>query len=171
MYRPKRHRFRFSMRTILAVITLVAVASWLYWDGWPRYGLHRDRMQFEAFLNQLDGNIEKVSDLIPRERNPFVMCDDDGGYIACELPTHTYLLYFPKRASRHSAHAMEIYRLANAPKDYVPKSEQGWMFGPYTTKRMESQLYYWEDFCEYLSGDRRDGTGFKHKLIKVHPAE
>ena len=31
--KPKRRWLRFSLRTLLVVVTLVAVASWAYWFG------------------------------------------------------------------------------------------------------------------------------------------
>ena len=31
----RRRWFRFSLRMLLAVVTLAAVGSWGYWIGWP----------------------------------------------------------------------------------------------------------------------------------------
>ena len=45
----QRRRFRFSLRMLLAVVTLAAVASWGYWIGWPWW----ERQRFEYLLRQL----------------------------------------------------------------------------------------------------------------------
>jgi hypothetical protein len=165
----KRRGFRFSVRTTLIAITLAALASWLYWDGWTRYCLYRERIQFEEFLKQLDGNIETVADLIPEERDPYVMGDDDGGYIACELPTCTFFLYFPKEALA-SPHVMKIYRLANAPESYASKTYRPYIITNGTTERMLVQIPYWDDFKdlisgEYLSNDPPHDPEIKYELI------
>ena len=130
---------------------------------------------------RVDGDMEKASDILnefinerePRATTntiPFCMWDDDGGWIAREWPTVTYFLYFPKSGSRHATNAVEIYRLANAPDSYKPISNQGWSFGPYTTPRMESQLYYWYDFDKFLRGKRQKKPGMEFELLRVVPS-
>ena len=48
-----RRRFRFGLRTLLAVVTLAAVASWGYWIGWPWWLVHREQMKFEESVGQI----------------------------------------------------------------------------------------------------------------------
>jgi hypothetical protein len=169
---PKRRWFRFSVRLILAATAIAAVASWLNW-GLPRYASYQKRMQFEAILMQVDGDMEKAALPLRKFReecNPFEMFDDDGGWVACEWPTLTYFLYFPERGSGLSANALEIYRLANAPENYAPKSgRRGWSFGPGTTPYMENQAYYWGDFYDFLCSDRQNSSGFKFELLRAVP--
>ena len=52
-----RRRFRFGLRTLLAVVTLAAVASWGYWVGWPWWKLHKEQMQFEHLARRLKANV------------------------------------------------------------------------------------------------------------------
>ena len=44
---PKRRRFRYSLRTLLIVVTLAAIASWAYWIGWPWWLIQRERWQIQ----------------------------------------------------------------------------------------------------------------------------
>ncbi len=38
-----RRRLSFGLRTLLAVVTLAAVASWGYWFGWPWWQMHQQQ--------------------------------------------------------------------------------------------------------------------------------
>lgn len=176
-----RRWVRYRMRAVLAVMTVAAVACWLYWYGWPRYLLYRELAEVEASLMRVDGDMEKASDILnefinerePRATTntiPFCMWDDDGGWIAREWPTVTYFLYFPKSGSRHATNAVEIYRLANAPSSYKPMSNQGWSFGPFTTSRRKVQLQYWNDFYIFLRGKRQKKPGMEFELLRVVPS-
>ena len=51
--KPKRRWFRFSLRTLLVVVTVAAVASWAYWFGWPWWKVYREQHRFEVAARQL----------------------------------------------------------------------------------------------------------------------
>jgi hypothetical protein len=53
----RRRRFRFGLRTLLAVVTLAAVGSWAYCVGWPWWKLHQEQMQFESLAKHLKANV------------------------------------------------------------------------------------------------------------------
>jgi uncharacterized membrane protein YjgN (DUF898 family) len=40
-------RPRFSLRTLLIVVTLAAIASWAYWIGWPWWKIQREHWQIQ----------------------------------------------------------------------------------------------------------------------------
>ena len=49
----RRCRFRFGLRTLLAVVTLAAVGSWGYWIGWPSWVEWREQKDFESSARQI----------------------------------------------------------------------------------------------------------------------
>ena len=48
-----RRRFRFGLRTLLAVVTLAAVGSWAYWIGWPSWQMYQEQCRFEEAVKHL----------------------------------------------------------------------------------------------------------------------
>ncbi|HTM56291.1 MAG TPA: hypothetical protein VL175_19835 [Pirellulales bacterium] len=53
MTAPKRRWFRFSLRTLFVVVTMVAASCWVYLAGWPRWQLYREQSDFEESVKQL----------------------------------------------------------------------------------------------------------------------
>jgi hypothetical protein len=51
--KPKRRWFRFSLRTLLVLVTLAAVGSWAYWIGWPWWLVSREQSQIVELVSQL----------------------------------------------------------------------------------------------------------------------
>src|SRR4249920_3020717 len=47
-----RRRFRFRLRTLLAVVTLAAVAAWSYWVVWPWWQIRKEQFEFESALTK-----------------------------------------------------------------------------------------------------------------------
>src|SRR5262249_48668559 len=39
-----RRRIAFSLRTLLILVTLAAIGSWMYWSIWPRWKIYRQQM-------------------------------------------------------------------------------------------------------------------------------
>src|SRR5689334_17695696 len=48
-----RRRFRFGLRTLLAVMTLAAVGSWGYWVAWPWWAAYWEQYLLERDVKQL----------------------------------------------------------------------------------------------------------------------
>ena len=66
----RRRRFRFGLRTLLAVVTLAAVGSWAYCVGWPWWKLHQEQKQFERLAMQLKANVTDNQAWDRLARNP-----------------------------------------------------------------------------------------------------
>lgn len=166
---------RFSMRAALGAMTLAAVASWIYWDGWGRYSAWRERLRFEAALMQIDGDFDRAGDALRstgKLSSAFKIWANGGGWIASEWPTVTYFLFFPPSTSRHAANALEVYRLPNAPESYTPQfGSRTSVLNLRTSNRMETQDGYWRDCYEFLRGDRQGKPAIEFELIRVVPAQ
>src|SRR5262245_55972963 len=61
-------RIRFSLRTLLLVVTAAAMLFGLYWIAWPRYQAYRERSQFEAVAKTFKAGIspEEAYALLPK---------------------------------------------------------------------------------------------------------
>ena len=62
--KPKRRWFRFSVRTLLVVVTFAAVGSWVYWIGWPWWTNLYEQTEFLAAVRQ----IKAGSPTVPMEK-------------------------------------------------------------------------------------------------------
>ena len=59
-----RRRFRFGLRTLLAVVTFAAIGSWVYWIGWPWWTNLCEQSEFLAAVRQ----IKAGSPTVPMEK-------------------------------------------------------------------------------------------------------
>jgi len=50
-------KFRFSLRTLLILVTLCAVACWAYWIGWPWWQIQREQARFVASVKNLKAGV------------------------------------------------------------------------------------------------------------------
>ena len=96
-----RRRFRFGLRTLLATVTLAAVASWGYWIGWPRLYSYLERRRFELAASRLKaGASEKdvttaLAEFHPASR-PLEMADLNANHIRLarfDLSTTSYVIW------------------------------------------------------------------------------
>jgi hypothetical protein len=49
----RRRWTAFSLRTVMIVVTVGAIASWMYWTAWPRWKIYRQQMAVESGAKQL----------------------------------------------------------------------------------------------------------------------
>lgn len=190
-----RRRLRFSLRGLLLLLTVAAVGSWVYWDGWARWEMRREQQQFVAQAKELrrGGSIRDYwRPQLARRGPPFV--SESGGhdakgrykrYLACRWPNALYVVFWQFKDSRCTS--VEVFCLAPAPKNYksqtlrsrlAVKQQAAYL----ATARPRSgvrpvdmsiddtnHLAYRLDFVEMLSGDRGDDLGFEYVLVHVHP--
>ena len=81
-----RRRFRFGLRTLLAVVTLAAVGSWGYWVVWPWWERYLEQIRFEAATKQVKVGVKlnAAMNFLPRHYA-------QGGIVPCggwSLPPH-----------------------------------------------------------------------------------
>lgn len=186
--RPRR--FRFGLRTLLAAITLAAVASWIYWDGWARWLVHREQMRFEAAASQLHGG-ETIQDVFdglhqleaPHSRQSlgtvrFEQVDKCAGYIVYEWPNRTYVVFCPQWSERGDNSSdgfspmsgLEVYRLRTPPREFSPQTASGrnamfWI----ESKISAPTLGCVYDFMDWRSQNRRDDLDAKYELVYAEP--
>jgi hypothetical protein len=49
----RRRRIAFSLRTLMIIVTLGAIGSWIYWTGLPRWKIYREQVSVETGARQL----------------------------------------------------------------------------------------------------------------------
>jgi hypothetical protein len=191
----KRRWLRFSLRGLLLLLTVAAVGSWVYWDGWARWELRREQQQFVAQAKELKrgGSIRDYwRPQLARRGPPFI--SDRGGhdakgrykrYLACRWPNALYVVFWQFKDSRCTS--VEVFCLPPASKDYKPqtlrsriavKQQAAYLAtpGPWRVRPPDMSidephhLAYKLDFVEMISGDRNDDLGFEYVLIHADPA-
>lgn len=168
---------RFSLRKLFVLTTAVAAVCWGYWVGWPRWQEYRERLDFEASLQQL-----RRGDLIyemwghvdqPTRGMRGAATDAKGnpvGWIQYDWPTAVYLIYCPleRRAGGNPEYDLttrvEVYRLPPAPHGYEPHTSRGRQALP------DRGFAYTRDFFEFLAGDRASNPGFTYERIHIDRA-
>jgi hypothetical protein len=166
---------------------LVAISSWLYWHGWPRYQMHLRQMKFEAAIREhfrpghtiYDGKkFDEMADAVVGGTS-----DAKGNSVAFirrEWPNVSYVIYGPLRAGGGfdqfgvRFEEVEVFRLAPVPRGYRPQTDRGRRaLAKYPTgNSMESpeSLAYRTDFIEILGGNRRNNLGIEYELIHAVPS-
>ena len=128
----KRRRFRFGLRTLLAVVTLAAVASWGYWVAWPRWREYRERAGFESAVKRLKigDTIDTAFDLLTPGRDiptvlPPPIRDRFPAFSMStyESPGATYCVFFTLPTEAQAARGqhctgLQVYRLPPMPPGY-----------------------------------------------------
>ena len=152
-------RFRFGLRTLLAVVTLAAVASWWYAIGGAWY----EKIKFEHTASQFKVGVtlENIRDALATEQRPAV--------------TH----YYP--ADNNKLKSVTTFRLADSIYfvclGYSADLKSDFMEEP--SNRMEifrsprpaqSAAPPFKDFFKYLDGNHNKTTISKYELIYSDPS-
>ncbi|MBL9162078.1 MAG: hypothetical protein JNL18_04970 [Planctomycetaceae bacterium] len=193
-YNPRR-RFSFSLRFILVLFTVAAVAMWGYWYGWDLWRWHVDQREFVAAATQLtQGRL--ISDYWrPKFKHFHPPWWGDGrrhdakghvtGHYSIRWPNAQFIVFWKYEGSYASS--VEVFQLPPAPVGYLPKTEsskrataehekRSGMLPPdislekYLEANPPGDMAYRLDFLEFLRGDRKDNLGFDYKLIHSDPA-
>jgi hypothetical protein len=173
---------RFSLRTLLMIVTLAAVSFWGYWFGWPRWQIFREQVRFEESVKQLKvGMTENEASLLIRwpktTRTNTVAFDQRGRPIVLakyEWPNVIYCVYYVCQPGEglhesESCISVEVFRLPPAPRAYAPQTESGRRrvsrsIPPIKPADVPEQAYM-ADFLAIISGDRKDNHGIEYDLI------
>jgi hypothetical protein len=182
----KRRRWpRFSLRTLLVVVTLAAVASWGYWVGWPWWSAYREQSRFETAAKQLKVGISSAAatKLLPQSlgESTTYTSDNEGNLVGLGRYIYNsavYCIYFqyPKgysgRSSECPSVSFKVFRLPPIRQDHN-KTEQSSSGSPNGTTRSNfgdfPGMDYTREFLEFLKGDSKTNPGFQYELIYSDP--
>jgi hypothetical protein len=185
-----RRWFRFSLRTLLIVVTMAGVVSWAYWIGWPWWRTYREQREFERGIATLhagmtDGEIINscpwglpgfwggatyaVSANDPE--SDVVLWDEflwpNYMYLVCTRSAYRTGVY----TNPNHCISVEVFRLPRVRDDYQPESAQGRKM---VSDRRPGEFNfvntaYVYDFLEFIYGDRKNNPSFDYKLIYADP--
>jgi hypothetical protein len=185
-------RFRFGLRTLLAVVTLAAVASWGYWIGWPWWQAYHEQIQFEGEIRQLKAGTSPIDaqNAITFKSDPLVQVTKSDQVTGRQLsdPRYyhllkqfvlkngVYLIYFkcPKGNHENSGgqslcSSIEVFRFPPVPGDYKPRSPQSIRSMPNWSRRLSPAEYpviaHWIDAEQFIVGGRKEDYGLQYELI------
>jgi hypothetical protein len=184
----KPRRFRFGLRTLLAIVAVAAIASWACWVGRPLWLAHREQTGFEMIVKQLKAGIvtNKAVSMLGQGMasfgwdRGFAFIDDErhSGLMEFSWPNTTYAIYFEYRdkwdistLSENPWANLEVFRLPNRPIDYTPHTASGRkvIANLPLNSPERPEWAYRQDLLEFLSGDRKNNPGFEYELIYSDP--
>jgi hypothetical protein len=191
-----RRRFRFGLRTLLAVVTVAAVASWGYWVAWPWWQAYWEQTRFEKAVKQL-----KVGDTLNSERGNIPFHPANGGpsytmaFEQARIGLNRYYglsTYFLKNAAYFVVYSypkekpegktvrqwpcvsIQVFRLPSVPKDYLSHREahSASHIVPPSMKLPETpEAAFENDFLNFfnINGDQVEKYGIPCELIYSDP--
>jgi len=183
-----KFRPRFSLRTLLLVITAAAVLCWGYWVAWPSWLVYREQCQFEATFKQLHVGCttEDMLALPLSEVRAGVRAMEYFGrdrawrWFMRRWPNAVYVGVFLGESSMMSQRvpfkSVALYRLSPVPKGYQPLS--AWMRKAWprftaediaNLKAEYASRVYAQDFLDFIIDDPNHNPGFKYELIYADP--
>ena len=135
---PKRLSYRFSLRTLMILVTVAALGSWVYLEGWPRLVIFWQERQFESGARQLKvGSVPLTGMQLVPGKNPVsttYTSSGEGRLIGLTKyvwPNAVYCIYyvFPNGYSggmmQAPCESVEVFRLPPVPLGYMARSEAG----------------------------------------------
>jgi hypothetical protein len=186
----RRPRFRFGLRALFMALTLVAIASWAYWQGWPRWQWARQQGEFEAAARQLriDGTMHDGLTWSNTLSAPLLERATTGNrhnhsrrhtqFLHMAWPNAVYVVFweydgpwrpYDAEPPVYGRGSVTVYRLAAAPANYRSQTAAGRKAAQSTAGRLPRQTIaehaYWRDFVDFLNSDRSDDFGFRYEVI------
>jgi hypothetical protein len=174
-----RRWFRFSLRSLLVLITVGAASSFVYWTGWPWWLACYDQMRFETAVRSIRAGMtpDETEAFIKHEISQFSVIVPSGMENDHVLLTRYtlergvyFLLFKTKRGDSPYANecpvtSVEGFRFPQLPTDYQPRTEQAqrdlasWQQPLSTAERSETA--FWLDAMVILTGDRSNSYGLE----------
>ena len=182
---PKRRWFTFSLRTLFAVVTLVAVGSWAYLVGWPLWVKGREQLDFEKSAQQLKAGmtLNEAYQLLRWNQvdgsHPTETFYNPSGNLVFGTwmiwPNANYCVYFvlPKLTWEDDRYdcptrSVEVFRLPVPPTNYQPQTSIG-RFKVDISNGLPSPepelRAYRTDFLKMISGESKNVRGISYELI------
>ncbi len=182
----RRCRFRFGLRTLLAVVTLAAVGSWGYWIGWPSWVEWREQKDFESSARQIKVGMTRNqwTNLIHwNNSNRPASHDYDPQHVRIGLTwlawsNAIYCIFYRVPGgiglngdNNIPCSSVEVFRLPPIPRGYRARTESGKTYEEPEFKDFPDNtlLVYLSDFQDFISGDRKNNPGFQYELIYSDP--
>ena len=154
----RRRRFRFSLRTLLVVVTLAAVGSWGIGLAWPWWQANRQQVQFETAVQKLQRSDVDTS-VLPKNQNDMMQStvrvstlDKVGKFIQTNA---SYCIVFKDRhvpSWPHACESISVYRLPHAPHDYKPYHERDLSEFDHPATSWVKRNKVRRRFCRFYSG-------------------
>jgi hypothetical protein len=188
-----RRWLRFSLRTLVLLLTVTAVATWMYSDGWQRWRWYREQQEFEQQVRGLKAG-QRMREFQASSRKIVTHKSAVRGtqrievpkyarYIRYDWPNATYIVYCdlnvepPLWPDITKATRVEVYRLSAIPSHYAPKASaaQDILGRIQSMNQMtpwswdDDALLFTVDFLQMISGNRQDSLGFEYELIYADP--
>jgi hypothetical protein len=188
----RRRWLRFSLRSLMIVVTAGAVLSWGYFFGWPWFSAYYEQVRFERAASQLKagdstftvmGAFTAAGLLAPKKIAPTSYTSTERGtqfgLSQFVLKNAVYFVYleYPKDYSGGLLSApsvrVEVFRLPPVPRGYkaqrktIDKGNGNRTEPPKLGEPPEKT--YGDDFEDFLKSDRRDRNGMQFELIHSDP--
>jgi hypothetical protein len=176
-------KLRFSLQTLLLIVTVAAIAFWAYWFGWPRWQMYREQVRFEESVQNLKAGMteDEASRLVrwPKKvRTSTVAYDSQRRPIILtkyDWPNAIYCVYYVyprgngKGPHGESCISVEVFRLPPVPRRYEAQTKSG---RDSVSRRIPPikpadipEAGYMSDFLAIISGDRKNNYGIEYELI------
>jgi hypothetical protein len=157
----RRRRFRFGLRTLLAVVTLAAVGSWAYWFGWPWWQAIREEWRFIE-------NVKKFSPGMSWHDTQQIM-HGVRQFSMDEFPDQILEQYLGPNATYYI-----LCHTTKAPDGRLAKCEMIEVFKTPALRsdvinNPESNVEQMREFFLMIGGDRKNNPGFQYELIYSDP--
>jgi hypothetical protein len=179
--------YRFSLRTLMILVTVAAIGTWGYLEGWPRLVVYWQERQFESGARQLKvGSVPLTGMQLVPGKNPHGTTYSSSaragrlvGVTSYVWPNAVYCIYyvFPNGYSggmmQAPCESVEVFRLPPVPQGYMGRTDAG--------REREHQEdgkpggdaaqieAYLTDFLTVISGDRQDKHRMQYELIHADP--